>query len=61
MAFDKVINSTQLDAAMSYTADRIRAKTGGTDQMAWDSTKGFGDAVDAITGGGNPFEVFESL
>ena len=62
MAFDKVIDSAQLDAAMSYTADRIRAKTGGTDQMAWDSTKGFGDAVDAISsGGGNPFEVFESL
>ena len=61
MAYDKVIDSTQLDAAMSYTADRIRAKTGGTDQMAWDSTKGFGDAVDAITSGGNPFEVFESL
>lgn len=52
MAFDKVIDSTQLDAAMSYTADRIRAKTGGTDQMAWDSTKGFGDAVDAISSGG---------
>lgn len=52
MAFDKVIDSAQLDAAMSYTADRIRAKTGGTDQMAWDSTKGFGDAVDAISSGG---------
>ena len=62
MAFDKVIDSAQLDAAMSYTADRIRAKTGDTDQMAWDSAKGFGDAVDAISsGGGNPFEVFESL
>lgn len=51
MAFDKVIDSTQLDAAMTYTANRIRNKTGGTDQIAWDSTKGFGDAVDAITGG----------
>lgn len=62
MAFDKVINSTQLDAAMTYTANRIRNKTGGTDQIAWDSAKGFGDAVDAISsGGGNPFEVFESL
>lgn len=48
MVFDKVIDSTQLDSAMSYTADRIRAKTGGTDQMAWDSTKGFGDAIDGI-------------
>ena len=62
MAFDKVINSTQLDAAMSYTANRIRNKTGGTDQISWDSAKGFGDAVDAISsGGGNPFEAFESL
>lgn len=52
MAFDKVINSTQLDAAMSYTANRIRNKTGGTDQITWDSAKGFGDAVDAISSGG---------
>lgn len=61
MAYDKVVDSAALDAAMTYTANRIRNKTGGTDQMAWDSTKGFGDAVDAITGGGNPFEAFESL
>lgn len=49
MAFDKVIDSAALDAAMTYTADRIRAKTGGTDQIAWDSDKGFSNAVDAIT------------
>lgn len=49
MAFDKVIDSIQLDTAMTYTANRIRNKTGGTDQIAWDSAKGFGDAVDAIT------------
>lgn len=62
MAFDKVIDSTQLDAAMTYTANRIRNKTGDTNQIMWDSAKGFGDAVDAISsGGGNPFEVFESL
>lgn len=52
MAYDKVVDSAALDAAMSYTANRIRNKTGGTDQIMWDSTKGFGDAVDAITGGG---------
>lgn len=51
MAYDKVVDSAALDAAMTYTANRIRAKTGGTDQIAWDSAKGFGDAVDAITGG----------
>ena len=56
MAFDKVIDSTQLDAAMSYTANRIRNKTGSTDQIAWDSAKGFGDAVDAITGGSSATE-----
>ena len=62
MAFDKVIDSTQLDSAMTYTANRIRNKTGGTDQIMWDSAKGFGDEVDAISsGGGNPFEAFESL
>lgn len=62
MAYDKIVDSTALDTAMTYTANRIRNKTGDTNQIAWDSTKGFGDAVDAISsGGGNPFEVFESL
>lgn len=63
MAFDKVIDSTQLDTAMTYTAGRIRAKTGSADQIAWNSAKGFGDAVDAITGGSSapesdPREVY---
>ena len=62
MAYDKVVDSAALDAAMTYTANCIRSKTGGTDQITWDSAKGFGDAVDAISsGGGNPFEAFESL
>ena len=64
MAFDKVVDSAALDAAMTYTANRIRNKTGGTDQIAWDSAKGFGDAVDAITGGSSapesdPREVYQ--
>ena len=62
MAYDKVVDSAALDSAMTYTANRIRNKTGGTDQIMWDSTKGFGDAVDAISsGGGNPFEMFKFL
>ena len=61
MAYDKVIDSTQLDAAMSYTANRIRAKTGDTNQIAWDSTKGFGDAVDAISGGGVDHSVEDAI
>ena len=63
MAYDKVVDSAALDAAMTYTANRIRNKTGGTDQIAWDSAKGFGDAVDAITSGSpapesDPREVY---
>ena len=63
MAYDKIVDSAALDAAMTYTANRIRNKTGGTDQIAWDSAKGFGDAVDAITGGSSapesdPREVY---
>ena len=60
MAYDKVVDSAALDAALTYTANRIRNKTGDTNQIMWDSAKGFGDAVDAITGG-NPFEAFEYL
>ena len=60
MAFDKVVDSAALDAALTYTANRIRNTTGDTNQIMWDSAKGFGDAVDAITGG-NPFEAFEYL
>jgi hypothetical protein len=64
MAYDKVVDSAALDAAITYTANRIRNKTGGTDQIAWDSAKGFGDAVDAITGGSSapesdPREVYQ--
>ncbi len=63
MAFDKVVDSAQLDAAMTYTANRIRNKTGDTNQIVWDSAKGFGDAVDAITSGSSapesdPREVY---
>lgn len=62
MAYDKVVDSAQLDAAMTYTANRIRNKTGDTNQIVWDSAKGFGDAVDAISsGGGNPFESLETF
>lgn len=61
MAYDKVVDSAALDAAMTYTANRIRNKTGGTDQIMWDSAKGFGDAVDAITGGGADHSVEDAI
>lgn len=63
MAIDKAVDSTALDSALTYTADRIRVKTGDTAQIAWDNDKGFGDAVDAISGGGaqtsDPREVYQ--
>lgn len=44
-------------AALTYTADRIRAKTGGTDPITWDVAKGFGAAVDAIQAGGSGVDI----
>ncbi len=61
MAYDKVVDSAALDAAMTYTANRIRNKTGDTNQIAWDSAKGFGDAVDAITGGGADHSIEDAI
>lgn len=55
MAVDKAIDSAKLNAALTYEAGRIRAKTGGSANINFDyaNEKGFGDAIDAIpTGGG---------
>lgn len=50
MAYDKVVDSAQLDADLTAVADAIRAK-GGTDaQLAFPS--GFVSAVQAIAAGG---------
>lgn len=49
MAYDKVIDSIKFDEALTYTANRIRVKTGSTDLITWDASKGFGDAIDSIT------------
>ena len=41
-------------AALTHTADRIRAKTGSAAKLTWDDAKGFGDAINfalaALTG-----------
>lgn len=65
MAVDKLVDSTQLDACCTAEANAIRAKTGGSSQIAfdWANSKGFADAIAAIpTGGGgginlNAFEA----
>lgn len=51
MAFDKVIDSALLDAGMTATANAIRAKTGGSSPIAWDSANGFKVAVEEIETG----------
>ena len=43
-------------AALTHTAERIRAKTGSAAKITWDNTKGFGDAVDAIKSGAEAIE-----
>lgn len=48
MAYDKLIDSAKLDAAMNATADAIRAKTGNTADIPWDESTGFSSAISAI-------------
>ena len=54
MALDKLVDSSKLDAALNYEANRILAKTGGTAPIPFDlvNEKGFGDIIDTITAGG---------
>lgn len=54
MVYDKVVNSVQLDGAMTATANAIRKKNGSTTPITWEPTSGFESAIDKLeTGGGN--------
>lgn len=53
MAFDKVVDSTALDTALTATADSIREKTGTSDPIAWLEELGFSEAIAAIEAGGD--------
>lgn len=50
MAYDKLVDSAKLDGALKSTADAIRAKTGGTENIPWSETEGFKSAVEGISG-----------
>lgn len=50
MAYDKIVDSAKLDAAMSASANAIRAKTGDTAKIAWDESNGFSSAISQIKG-----------
>lgn len=49
MAIDKVVDSAQLDAAMTATANAIRTQGGTTAQIQWKQSNGFADAIAAIS------------
>lgn len=61
MSVDKLVDSTQLDASLTYEAGKIRAKLGSSAQLDFDlaNGKGFGDYIDAIPtgGGGNDDDI----
>ena len=50
MAYDKVVDSAQLETDLATVADAIRAKGKTTDKLAFPG--GFADAVAAISTGG---------
>lgn len=49
MAIDKVVDSAQLDAAMTATANAIRTQGGTTAQIQWKQSNGFADAIGALS------------
>lgn len=52
MSVDKLVDSSQLDADLTSVANAIRAKSGGSSQLAFPA--GFVSAVQAIPTGGTP-------
>jgi len=48
MALDKLVDSSQLNGALSSTANAIRGKTDSQELLQWDMNEGFSDAVSAI-------------
>lgn len=49
----KLVDANELDSAMTVTANAIRAKTGDTSGITWDSSTGFASAIEAIQMGAN--------
>lgn len=49
MAIDKVVDSAQLDAAMTATANAIRTQGGTTAQIQWKQSNGFADAIGMLS------------
>lgn len=61
MAYDTVIDKTQLETAMRATATAIREKTGEDEELEWHQTKGFADFISAIATGGGVMMVTHDI
>ena len=48
MAYDKAVDSSKLNTALTATANAIRTKTGSSAQLNWNETTGFADDVGGI-------------
>lgn len=51
MAYDKLVDSAKLDAAMTATADAIRVKCENSEPIIWNSSTGFASAIESISAG----------
>ena len=58
MSVDKLVDSTQLDSDLTSVADAIRAKSGGSGQLAFPA--GFVSEIQAIPSGGGGADVYVS-
>ena len=47
-------------AALTYEAGKIREKLGNSNQIQWDGSKGFGDAIASIQGGGAAISIADA-
>ena len=59
MAVNKLVDSTQLDADLTSVANAIRAKSGGSSQLAFPA--GFVSAIGDIPSGGGDSETIDAL
>lgn len=59
MAVDKLVDSTQLDSDLTSVANAIRAKSGGSSQLAFPA--GFVSEIQAIPSGGGELQYSQSV
>lgn len=61
MAFDKVVDSSKLNAAMKATADKIRAESQTSNPIEWDESNGFADSIKTQTKTATPSTNLQAI